>query len=311
MTHGTAGLNWQSRRITLFAQPWNPRHVIADAEGPHVLTWLDQGGPRLARLEAEKLRASVVTAADGGWRRLSLEMAGADANLAGQRLTVARLMAHARRAEAGPGLDLALEADNLALPAHAPTTNPGAAEATPWGTLGRVVGSLRFEATASGAWPGGPLMEALGVWRDSGGIVDVKQLRLVLERVTLSGNGAIGLDPAWRPLGAFTLDIKGHNALIDAFVAGGGMSARDAQVARIALGLLSKPAADGEPMVSAPVTAQDGRLFVGPVAVSRLRPIWQAWPASGPSSGPVSGPASPPPLADDRAPSRSPPAPRQ
>jgi hypothetical protein len=294
MTQAGSGLNWRSRRITVFAQPWNPRHLIADAEGPHALTWPDQGGPRIARLDAEKLRASVVTA-DGGWRRVSLEMVGADADLAGQRVTVARLVAHARRAETGPGIDLALEADNVALPADA-----GA-----WGAVGRRISSARFEATASGAWPGGPVIEALGAWRDSGGIVDVKQVRLTFERVALSGNGAIGLDPAWRPLGAFTLEITGHNALIDAFVAGGGMSARDAQVARIALGLLSKPAANGEPMVSAPVTAQDGRLFVGPVAVSRLRPLFPVSPSAGPASAPP-----PPPEAGRNSPP-SPPAPHQ
>jgi hypothetical protein len=298
MTHAASGINWRSRRVTLFAQPWNPRHLIADAEGPHEFKWLDQGGPRLARLETEKLRASIVTA-DGGWRRLSLEMTGAAASVLDQRFTVARLLAHARPAGTGAGIDVALEADKLEFPA---------ADAGPLGALGRTIGSLAFEATASGAWPGGHAAEALGAWRDSGGIVDVKQLRLAFARATLSGNGAIGLDPDWRPLGAFSFEIQGHNALIDAFVAGGSMSARDAQVARIALGLLSKPAANGEPMVSAPVTAQDGRLFVGPVAVSRLRPIFQVLPP--PAGGAASTPA-PPPRADGQNSPRSLPAPPQ
>jgi hypothetical protein len=52
--------------------------------------------------------------------------------------------------------------------------------------------------------------------------------------------------------------------------ASGKMKAGDAQLAKIALGLLAKPGADGVSRVTAPLTIQNGQLFLGPV---RLAPM--------------------------------------
>jgi hypothetical protein len=37
--------------------------------------------------------------------------------------------------------------------------------------------------------------------------------------------------------------------------------------------LLAKPTADGGTEITVPITAQDGRLFLGPAAIATLRPI--------------------------------------
>lgn len=76
-----------------------------------------------------------------------------------------------------------------------------------------------------------------------------------------------------RPLGAGTAKLQGLAPVLDRLVAKGQIRAPEASIAKIVLGLLAQPTANGSLEVSVPLTAQDGKLFLGPVAVATLKPL--------------------------------------
>jgi hypothetical protein len=77
-----------------------------------------------------------------------------------------------------------------------------------------------------------------------------------------------------RPLGALTADIRGHTETINVLERARLLQRKVAATSRIALSLLAKPDKDGTGSVlTIPVTAQDGRLYLGFVRLLALPPI--------------------------------------
>lgn len=107
-------------------------------------------------------------------------------------------------------------------------------------------------------------------WRDGGGTVDLRRMVLAWGPLKVDGKGTVALDGEMRPLGAGTARLQGLSPTLDRLVARGQVKAQDASVAKIVLGLLAQPTADGGSEVTAPITAQNGRLFLGPVSILTL-----------------------------------------
>jgi hypothetical protein len=127
---------------------------------------------------------------------------------------------------------------------------------------------------ASG-WP--PRAAALAAWRDAGGVVQVRAARAEIGDVSLDADGTMALDALLQPQAAFTVRLGGFDAAVGALVAGGVLDARRAAMVRFVLGALAEvPEGGGRKIVSAPLTVQDGGVFLGPIEVGRLRPV--RWP---------------------------------
>ena len=128
-----------------------------------------------------------------------------------------------------------------------------------------------------GVIPPGPPAEAVAGWRDDGGTVELERLVLEWGPLELEASGTLALDPAMQPIGSLTAEIRGYAETLDALVQAGAAPPRDAAIAKVVLNLLAKTPPDGgPPVLTVPLTAQDGRLFVGPVALLELPPI--EWP---------------------------------
>ena len=91
----------------------------------------------------------------------------------------------------------------------------------------------------------------------------------------IESSGTIALDSEMRPIGALTADIIGYGDVIDELIMSNMIPLGDAFIAKVAFNMLADKPEDGGPPVlrSVPVTAQDGGLFVGPVAVARMPAI--------------------------------------
>ena len=71
-----------------------------------------------------------------------------------------------------------------------------------------------------------------------------------------------------------TARITGFRETVDALVAAGAVRPRDAMTAKIVLGVLAKTPEDGgPPRITAPLSAQDGALYIGPVRLFHLPAI--------------------------------------
>jgi hypothetical protein len=167
--------------------------------------------------------------------------------------------ASSQSADAG---QLTVAAGNIALPAQFLPA------------LGSKIDSLSFTGTLRGAIsPGRDLRTALAQWRDDGGVLDIKDFHLAWRDVDATGNGTLTLDPSMRPLGAFTMSLAGYDTILDALVASGQLRRQDAGYMKIALDVLARSGDPAHHRLRAPVTVQDGAVYIGPLKIASIPPI--------------------------------------
>lgn len=210
---------------------------------------------------------------------LALETATAALALEGgraSRLTVegAAAIARAGAEELGRADKARLVVDRFAPDAPDWRTESLAGQATLWRAqpaarfAGRLLFDEPFDLDLTGAIKG-PLT-TFERWRDAGGTTELDRLTLAWGPLKVDGNATVSLDGEMRPLGAGTATLRGVDPTLDRLAARGDVKPGDAAIAKVVLGLMAKPAADGASEVSVPVTAQDGQLYLGPVPVLKL-----------------------------------------
>lgn len=156
--------------------------------------------------------------------------------------------------------------------------------------LGRRMGQLLVDAHLLGPLPPSLDTAAFKSWRDAGGTIEVTRLLARFGPLTISAEGTLALDPEMQPMGAGTGRIQGFSQALDALAATQVIRLNDAKAAKSFLALLARPPTPGaEPQLTAPLTIQDKKLFVGPVAVMQMPHI--QWP--GPTPTPAAAPAKP------------------
>jgi hypothetical protein len=141
-------------------------------------------------------------------------------------------------------------------------------EAVP--SLGDTIDHITATVAVKGSIPEGPHRQALAAWRDDGGTLEIGALDLGWGNLVLGAKGTLALDAALQPVGAMTALVRGYNEIIDALVSGGNLRAGDGAMAKLALGLLAKEGPDGEYEISAPLTLQNGYVYIGPAKVARM-----------------------------------------
>ncbi len=262
------GWSIKSSQADFEIQPWNWRRYRVEASGPHHLVGIVQGRP-----------LQVVAATGSAWFIGHLNdrgrMAEGVAEIrdlrvrepgGGQLSATKHAQARLRWLDdvaRPPPFDLTIQASNTQL-----ATKIG-------GPLGTDLRTVRVSGTLNGNPPGKLERDALDAWRQDGGTIDIRQVVLGWGALDVSANGTLALDAALRPLGAFTTELQGHRALLAALEQGGTLRRKEASAARLALDLLSKPSGngDGRRVVTVPLTAQRGRLYLGPVRLLKLPPI--------------------------------------
>ena len=271
---------WRGEQLTIHGEPWNLRHYIAVLSGTNRIEWESPIGLLRFDAIAEAARASVILdyryradQASAEVRDLQVRQIDGAAGLTSAMtvaMTVALIQIHARRPETDPtALDAALLIEGLVLP-----DGTG-------GALGDEIGQVSFDGTASGPLPKRFEPGALAAWRDSGGVIDTHRLTFDWGPVRIEADGALTLDAALRPQGAFTARIVGHDVLIDILRAEGAIGKDVAKILRFTFALLSvRPDDGGPPTLTVPITIQDGWLSAGPVPVLQVHPIMTA-PATG------------------------------
>lgn len=158
--------------------------------------------------------------------------------------------------------------------------------------LGNRIAQFAFTAQMTGDLDGGQWPAALVRWRDDGGTIEISNLSLAYASLGASGDGTIALDRAGEPIGAFALQVSGlpetlrqlaDKGMISPLVAAGA-----SLVFRPAKGRDKTGAAPaGTAPLSVPVSVQDRKLYIGPLAIARMpSPPWVPLPAPPPAPAP-------------------------
>ena len=265
---GPTAWRWRADWIEAWAAPWRVGRPVVRFDGRHRITYRDGAALREVVVTAEKAFARL-TIDGAGLRHLAADIQGVDVRpSAGSetvRIAQIRLQIRANR-EAEPdrptgSYDLAAKIDEVTLPETA--TPP----------LGRRLDLVGLSVTTLGPLPRGFDDEALGVWRDAGGALEVRALKVVWGGVEAQLEGRIGLDRELRPAGLLRSKIRGAGRLIDALAGDGRLGQGEAVAAKAVLGLLSRTGTDGRPVLEVPVAARNGRLSIGPVSLLPLPPL--------------------------------------
>ena len=140
--------------------------------------------------------------------------------------------------------------------------------------LGKTIESIRLKANFLGPIEIDAFLKNLHVWRNAGGILELPWLRLVWGELDMRANGTLALDQGMRPIGALTADIRGFDEALGALADAGILRHEMLAASRVTLNLLAKTDnSDGRRVLTVPMTAQDGALFVGPIKLTTLPEI--------------------------------------
>ena len=251
--------------VKVVAQPWAPRHLIFLPRGPGRLTWGPDGARAGLEVEAADTKASLVLDPQGRALRLAVVGEQVAARLAYPRFEgtyqagARHFELHARdnrgQAGAATAVDLALSAEDAS--GSLITLGP---------PYGRSIARLGVDLGLTG-----PLdAQSVERWRDDGGTVELRQLLLRWGPSELKANGTLALDKQMRPIGAMTAEVKGWEPMIDRMVESRQLPRGRGQAMKLAFALLAQPGPDGSKVLTAPISAQDGKLTIGPAAVADL-----------------------------------------
>lgn len=194
-----------------------------------------------------------------------------------------------------PGADMPLNAATAELATTLPALPP-ATHTDPLGTLGLQLSGLvlpdptdpvatvlgpeikraAISATILGGLPPNPRAADLRAWSEDGGTVEMTGLALDWGELSLRGDATLALDGSLQPIGAGTLLVGGTDALLKALVASDLLAPQQAAQLRPFIEFLAQPREDGTRRVSLPVTLQDRRLSLGPMAVATVPSL--VWP---------------------------------
>jgi hypothetical protein len=245
------------------ARPWNlHRWWVSAPEGISVAAPSEGAG-----LSAGAVDGWVLTDAEGGTA----------IDLIAQRLAGSGLAAGFAVASAEAQVTLAdhAPAGGDALPSAAVRLKDLTLPA-PLPPLGDTIEALTLQGAVKGALPPGRLRDALAVWHQKGGMVEITGGALRWGALAIDATGTLALDDELQPVGALSATIEGDSTIIDAVVALGKLRPGDAQLLKSVLALVATPVPDGRQRLALPLSLRGGRLYLGPARVAAVpRVTWE------------------------------------
>lgn len=270
---GAAGWAWSGDRFVASVDPRNLSRVAFRLAGVHTASFgagdlATKLAMRAARPEGALAfdRAGRVTRLDLDLEALELRVDDAPEPLQARALAATLVPLRPdnpdHRTET---LDLKLRAAGVRLPAPVPAL----------AALGRDVASAEIDARVKGRIAGTKLAEALAIWRDDGGTLDVEKLSIAWGPLLLDADATLALDDSNRPMGAATARIAGFVETLDALAGAGAIRPTVAAGLKIALTLMARqdPSAGNRPRATIPMTAQDGTFSVDRFRLFAIPPL--------------------------------------
>lgn len=132
---------------------------------------------------------------------------------------------------------------------------------------------VNIVADLSGFKPQLPFPKTLAEWRDGGGVLEVRLLKMDWPPILAEAEGTLTLDEEMYPLGSFSSRISGYREALNDMVELGWIKKKRATVALFMLDLFSSSDEKGEKQLKAPITLQNKKLSVGPAPLLKLKPI--------------------------------------
>ena len=258
----------------LVAQIYQPNKLIAEADGPLLVTNVDNGNTVEATWKSAQASLSVWT--DGPQDvRLVVDGLDATATLAGERrplVQTAQLEAYARRSAAANAAPGSFDLNSVLTSQALPEVDKVLGDASPV--------KLSFDGLVTGLtdWRPKPGPVFLRDWAVAGGILHMEAARLDRGPTSLVAAGDLSADEEGRLSGKdLTVTISGVKELGETIKRSGIAPANVASFLNVGLAFAGKPAnIDGKPAVEVPLTLSKGKVGVGGFALVSLPRLFEA-----------------------------------
>mgnify|MGYP001580122483 CR=1 FL=1 len=140
--------------------------------------------------------------------------------------------------------------------------------------------SLSFSGPIPLTFPSSATVEALRVWRDGGGSIDISTYDAQKEALHISGYGQLKLDDALQITGYSNMIARGHIAFLGYLERSKLIDPRQSLITSSVLdSLSSKDEATGERFIKGSLSIQNRELLLGPIQIMTLPVI--EWPYEG------------------------------
>lgn len=269
------GWQWRSALLIGNVLPYNINHIVFTAPQPQEISIRINGGDlEQYQLEPQRAQASLKLKR-GKLARADLDIEGGTVHggrLKQDTLTLGRIQVHIRDAKNGetaaeglqsPTLfDISLKLENLDYPGFANSA------------LGTHVTRLALTGAIEGVWPTEKGVAAIRQWRDAGGVIQLKAAETDWGPLKLNAAGTLALDAQDRLIGSLTANLLGYEDLIRGLQGAGQLSKDEARAANTGLGIIAMAAGAKDGELTLPMVLQDGELFVGPLRIAKLKPLY-------------------------------------
>ncbi|MEM6902544.1 MAG: DUF2125 domain-containing protein, partial [Pseudomonadota bacterium] len=145
----------------------------------------------------------------------------------------------------------------------------------PDGRLGRQIDEFGLRFTFTGPLPAGVYGFALAQWRDAGGGLDLDNLTLEVGDLALDAKGATRLDAMLQPEGQVTIELRGHDIILDELARANQMPQAFLNTAQLVIRPFIQTAEDGSEYLETELNVSNRWLALGPIRVYQLPRI--AW----------------------------------
>lgn len=267
--HGPRGdAAWRGATLDAEMAPWNLRRIEIRSGGQHDAALRLAGDPAEWRVAATGLAGAINLHQSGALRGFVLALQQPDLTLpGGQVLASADATVMVDQPETPP-TDYRMPLGRVTLDARSIALPAGTRLLT-----GDPIGKLSLDATIKGPMPLAPLTEALTVWRDAGGVVDLNGFAFEQGPLGLSGTATIALDADLQPEGAGTVTSTGLGEAVEILISDGVIPSDRALIARTTVKALEKPGPGRKLHATVGLTLQNRTVSFGPVPLFALRPI--------------------------------------
>jgi|TARA_R100000005_G_scaffold95567_1_gene77651 hypothetical protein len=251
-------------RFWAIVQPWRINHVIYGIEGTGKAVWQEKGATREVTFTAASVLGSATFNLQGRMQTAALDIKELNATPSWRPpVSAGRVQLHGRprqteteeksAPEKADGQQIALRIHNLVIDGM---------EDFP---LGSQIADFALSSTLYGTIRRLPAKDTLAEWRDAGGYVDIEALQIGWGQGALQGEGRVALDEQLRPQGAVDTRISGYREILAALIAAGQINPDAGVTIGFGLDLLAREDDSGRRYIGLPLSAQNGRLYLGPV----------------------------------------------
>lgn len=133
--------------------------------------------------------------------------------------------------------------------------------------------TVNFVADLSGFKPVFSFPKSLAEWRDGGGVLEIRLLKIDWPPIRAELEGTLTLDEGMYPLGSFSSRISGYKKALNDMVELGWIKKKKVILAQLMLDIFAFTDEKGVKTIKAPITLQNKVLSVGPASLIKLKPL--------------------------------------